>query len=91
MAKGKKSSGKTYTSKGSVGVNSKLLKGVRNERSEGANMLNKLEAFEKGKKVYVTIDNPNPKETNKRKIRVLANTLYGDPKIWKQGPRVIGN
>lgn len=91
MAKGKKSSGKTYTSKGSVGVDSKLLKGIRNARSEGQNMLNKLEAFEKGKNVYITIDNPNPKETNKRRIRVPAKELYGDFKTWRQGTKALNS
>lgn len=91
MAKGKGSSGVKYISKGIVGVDSKLLKGVRNERSEGQKMLNKLEAFEKGKNVFITIDNPNPKETNKRRIRVPAKELYGDFKTWRNGAKALNS
>ncbi len=39
---------------------------------------NKLRAFLEGRKVYFTIDNPNTKETNKRKIRVEGRELFGD-------------
>lgn len=74
------------TSKGIIGnPNRKIGNAVRAERSETQNMLNMFRAFEKGKKTYVTIDNPNPLETNKRRIRVLATQLYGDPKTWRYG------
>lgn len=75
-----------YTSKGLIGkANRKISNSIRGERSEADNMLNMFRAFEAGKKTYVTIDNPNPHETNKRKIRVLASQLYGDPKTWRYG------
>lgn len=88
MAK-KGGSGKHYTSKGIVGVNKKLSNAVRADRSAADIALDKFEAFEQGKRVYITIDNPNPNERNKRKIRVLANTLYGDPKSWRYSNRVL--
>lgn len=85
---GKKRLRAKYTSKGIVGRNDRSISNaVRRERSEADNMLNMFRAFEKGKKTYVTIDNPNPNETNKRRIRVLANHLYGDPKTWRYGLR----
>lgn len=84
MAKGKTSSGRHYTSKGEVGVNKKLSNAVRRDRSEVDIALAKINAHRKGKKVWLTIDNPNPLETNKRKIRVLARTVYGDPKDWNK-------
>lgn len=85
----KQSSGKHYTSKGIVGVDRKILNAVRRDRPETVNMLNKFKAFLDGRKVYVTIDNPNPLETNKRKIRVLMKTLYGDSKNYRNLRHVL--
>jgi len=42
-------------------------------------MLNKLDALKKGKDVWMTIDNPNKNETNKRQIRVKVNGVE-----WKR-------
>jgi hypothetical protein len=83
MAKGKnsKSSGKT-----SAGIHSNVSRKILNElRSEylasGERVLNQLAAHKKGKRVMVTMQNPNKNETNKRFIRVPANTVWRDPKI----------
>lgn len=81
MAKSK-GSGKHYTSKGTIGVNKKISNAVRADRTPAEIAIAKFDAFKKGKNVVFTIDNPNPKETNKRKIRVNARDLYGDPKVW---------
>jgi len=48
------------------------------KRSETDKIIGKFDAFRKGRDVMFTIDNPNPKETNKRKIRVSGKVLYGD-------------
>jgi hypothetical protein len=83
MAKGKKSSGKTYNSKGERNNTSRwLVKACRrdymeNRPLERAN--NQRNAFLKGKRVMLTIENPNKNETNKRFIRVPAN------EVWKTG------
>ena len=77
---GKKSSGKHYTSKGIVGVNKKISNAIRSERSSALVMLNKLRAYQQGKNVVFTIENPNPNETNKKFIRVSARVLLGDPR-----------
>lgn len=74
MAKGKKSSGKTYVSKGIVGTTKSRSKSDPDYAAR--RMINQLEAFRKGKRVMVTIPNPNPHETNKRFIRVPANTIW---------------
>jgi hypothetical protein len=65
MAKGKKSSGKNYTSKGErrSSMSTKV-------KDAGLTLLRKMEALSKGKDVWFTIDNPNKNETNKRQIRV---------------------
>ena len=41
-------------------------------------MMNQRKAWQKGKRVVLTIPNPNLNETNKRYIKVLANELWGD-------------
>lgn len=51
--------------------------------------LDKFHAFTKGKKVFMTIENPNPNETNKRFIRVDASTYFGTNNFKKLNERVI--
>lgn len=82
MAKGKsyKSSGKQ-----SAGIHSnvdkKILNAVRSEYLMSADrVLNQLSAHKKGRRVMVTIENPNKNETNKRFIKVPSTTLWKDPK-----------
>lgn len=65
MAKGKKSSGKNYTSKGER----RNSYGVK-ERDPRKRVLNKMAALRKGKDVVFTIENPNKNETNKPFIKV---------------------
>lgn len=81
MAKGKKSKGTNYTSKGEVGVNKKILNTNRREYRENilARTLNQMEAWKKGKKTMVTIPNPVESETNKKFIKVPGETLWGKP------------
>lgn len=82
MAKGKSSKG---SGKQSAGIHSNVSKKIVNAmRSEylasGDRVLNQLHAHKKGKRVMVTIENPNKKETNKRLIKVPSTTLWKDPK-----------
>jgi len=83
MARGKKSSGKTYTSKGERNNVSRLLKkACRRDYIENRSLeraINQRNAFLKGKRVMLTIENPNKNETNKKFIRVPAN------EVWKTG------
>lgn len=77
----KKGSGKTYTSKGErSSVNPAIATAVRADRSAVDIALNIHRAYNEGRNPWVTIDNPNPKETKARKIRVRANSLWGQPK-----------
>ena len=81
MAKGKKSSGKHYTSKGQrPNVNRGLLKATKRDRPSETTRANMMEAYVADKNPWVTVANPNTKETNKRFIRVRANDLFGNPK-----------
>jgi hypothetical protein len=78
MAKGKKSSGKNYISQGKYcNVSATTLKAMRASKTEIDKMLDKQRAWLAGKNPWVTIDNPNKEQTNKRKIRVRMNDLRG--------------
>ena len=69
--KGGKSSG--AISKGErPNVNKKILNAMRRDKDGLTTLRNKQDAFQKGKRVMVTIPNPNTNETNKRFIRVTA-------------------
>ena len=77
MAKGKKSSGNNYTSKGERNnVSRSYSKAERRERSLLEQYANKMKAFKDGRTVYITIPHPNKNETNKRFIRVDAKTIW---------------
>lgn len=78
MAKGKKASGKNYVSKGQhSNVSASTRRLVRAARTEADKMLDKQKAWLKGSNPWLTIDNPNKEQTNKRKIRVRMNDLRG--------------
>jgi len=82
MARGKKSSGKHYTSKGErPNSNKKIQNAIRKDylANDLARTLNQLEAWEKGKNVVLTVANPNQNETNKRFIRIPATQVWGKP------------
>lgn len=72
---GSKSSGKHSTSKGE---RASSMRTRVNDPAEKA--LNVQRAYWQGKNPWVTIDNPNKNETNKAKIRVRSNELWGNPK-----------
>ena len=79
-----------YTSRGQrASVSKELTKAVRNERSELDKILNKLNVWATGKKVMVTIPNPNKNETNKRFIRV-EGTHSGAFGPWKRPDKDTG-
>jgi hypothetical protein len=83
MAKGKKSSGNKYTSKNErPNVNKKILNMTRNYylTMPFDRLVNQVNAWEAGKKVMVTIANPNDKDTKHRFIRVHAKEMWGDYK-----------
>jgi len=74
--KGGKSSGKV-----SAGINSNVAKRLvnaarREYMASSERIANQLKAFREGKRVMITIDNPNKDERNKPFIRVNANTVW---------------
>jgi hypothetical protein len=81
MAKGKKSSGTKYTSAGvNSSVSPSLSKAMRRDYLKtGSRIMNQLMAFRAGKRVMVTIENPNKEETNRKFIRVNASTVWKKP------------
>lgn len=81
MAKGKIKRAK-YTSQG---IHSSVAKNITNEvrreyMASSARIMNQLAAHQKGKRVVVTMENPNKNETNKKFIRVLAKAIWKDPR-----------
>jgi hypothetical protein len=75
---GKKRQRTKYVSKGErKPIDPRWRKEYRREyNGSTAQMQNKLEAWLKGKKVMLTIENPNKNETNKKFIRVNANNVW---------------
>lgn len=74
-------------SKGNVsaGVHSNVSKSLRKEMrndymNSGDRIVNQMKALRQGKRVMVTISNPNKSETNKPFIRVTAQEAG-----WKSG------
>ena len=66
-----------YVSKGiHSNVDRTIVKAVRSSTTEIETANNKLDAFLKGKRVMVTIENTNKEETAKRFIRVPANKVW---------------
>jgi hypothetical protein len=84
MAKGKSSGKTSYTSSGvHSNVSSKITNILRSEYlRSGDRVLNQLAAFRAGKRVMITIENPNKDDKSKRFIRVEAST------VWKKLPKV---
>jgi hypothetical protein len=87
---GKKSSRAKYSSKGQRdSVSKETTKAMRRDKSELDKILNKLKVWATGKKVMVTIPNPNKNETNKRFIRVEGthSAAFG---LWKRPDKDMG-
>jgi|TARA_Y100000389_G_scaffold180624_1_gene195600 hypothetical protein len=79
---GKKRSRASQTSKGE---RRSVANGLGDDRSELKKILDKMDAFRKGKNVMLTIPNPNKSETKKPFIRVNAKEKWRNDKfIMKQ-------
>lgn len=81
----KKKSRPTYVSKGERRAQSTVNKIRNHDKPETEIQANKWNAFLAGKRVWFTIDNPNPNETRAKKIRVLGKDLYGDFRKYQFG------
>ena len=86
MAKRKKSRAHQESKGERSNVNKKLCNAIRNNTTLLQRTLNQREAWLRGKKVMLTIPNPNDKETNKKFFKVTAKDIWGSPKkyIMKQ-------
>ena len=79
---GKKRSRATQTSKGE---RRNVANGLGDDRSEMKKILDKMDAFRKGKNVMLTIPNPNKQATKEPLIRVNAKEKWRNDKfIMKQ-------
>lgn len=72
--------GKKRTSSGHVsqGIHTSSIK--TSVRTPATRIINQRDAWEKGKNVVLTIENPNKNETNKKFIRVNAWDIWGNPR-----------
>jgi hypothetical protein len=52
---------------------------MRADRDGGEKMLNKQRAWVNGSNPWITMENPNKEQTNKKFIRVRMNDLNGGP------------
>ena len=74
---GRKRSRTKQPSKGErVAVRRDILKEVRADQSGLSQMINKVDAHRQGKKTWVTIENPNKKETNKTGRKVPGHSFF---------------
>lgn len=78
---GKKRQRATYVSKGIVGSSAKSRLRHFDEGYESQRIMNQLKAHMAGKRVMLTIANPNTNETNKPFIRVPST------EVWKGSRR----
>lgn len=79
---GKKRSRASQTSKGE---RRNVANGLGDDRSEMKKILDKMDAFRKGKNVMLTIPNPNKQATREPFIRVSAKEKWRNDKfIMKQ-------
>jgi hypothetical protein len=79
-----KPTGKHYTSKG------ERKSSISTRSSDPADRASNVQkAYWAGQNPWVTIDNPNKNETNKMKIRVRANVLWGNPKEREKNRFII--
>ncbi len=83
MARGKKRD--KYISKGQrPNVRKDIRKIMRREYLGSLEqLLNKVDAWKKDKKVMLTIPNPNKHATNQKFIRVSAKEVWGSPRPMK--------
>jgi len=83
---GKKKHSKGIRSKGErKNVSNWIKRAMRKEHmSSGARQIAQYDAYRKGKKVMLTIENPNTNETNRPFIRIDAWKVWGNPNITKK-------
>lgn len=69
-----------YVSKGERrAIARSICKAIKKERTIIDYWTIKQAAWLKNQNPWLSVDNPNTNETNKRKIRVRANAYWGDP------------
>lgn len=77
---GKKSKGRNYTSKGErPTVTKSVRKAIRRVMTPEERYVNQVRAWRAGKRVMLTMPNPNAAQTNKPFVRVEAREVWGSP------------
>ena len=79
----------SYVSKGERRAIAKnVCKAVKRDRSIIDRMVIKQKAWLKGQNPWITVANENTAQTNKRFVRVRAETVWGDPRKFVN---ILGN
>ena len=68
-------------------VSRKWTKAVRRDKALLNDRLEKWNAWKKGKKVFLTIENTNSRETNKPFVRVPAADVWGKYMPYQMQPK----
>lgn len=68
---------KSRASQTSNGERRNVVNGLGDDRTPMQKLNAKVQAWKRGKKVFLTIDNPNKNETAKPFIRVPATQVWG--------------
>jgi nitrate reductase alpha subunit len=78
MAKGKGGKSKDFISQGKhSNVSKSTLRLMRAAKTSADKMIDKQKAWLKGQNPWITIENPNKEQTNRRHIRIRMNDLMG--------------
>ena len=83
MAKKKRCRSKKISKGQRQSISRTTVRLVRDGRTEGDKMHNKLLAWRAGKKGFVTVPNPNPHETDKPFIKVSFDRYFGHGRDFK--------
>lgn len=85
----KKKSGRQETSKGQ---RRNVVAGLGDDRTPLQKLLDKQEAWKQGKRVMLTVPNPNKNETKARFVRVEAKTVWGSPnKVFRMSTEAVAD
>jgi hypothetical protein len=83
---------KQRTQQTSKGQRRNVVAGLGDDRTPLQKLLDKQEAWKQGKRVMLTVPNPNKNETKARFVRVEAKTVWGSPnKVFRMSTEAVAD
>ena len=83
---------KQRTQQTSKGQRRNVVAGLGDDRTPLQKLLDKQEAWKQGKRVMLTVPNPNKNETKARFFRVEAKTVWGSPnKVFRMSTEAVAD